>query len=237
MSLLNKKRSVLIATPAHSTVEVEYMASVIKAIRVLEHEQDAYNIDLQLLRGESLITRARCSIFSWFLETGQDDLLFIDADVVFEPEHVRAVLESGYDVCSIPYPKKETHWDELVGQTPATAWDAYRMAHGASVVMLDGYQGAIDSNGFAPAKYLSTGFMRISRDAALAMVAAYPELAYTAADGSTHYGVFNTMIADGQLLGEDYSFCKRWSDLGGGLYCQVAGGAPLWHRGAYADVF
>lgn len=226
--------SIMLATPAYGgNVEVEYMMAVIRSLRELDGQ---YSIDVQMLKGESLITRARCTMFSWFLESERDVLLFIDADVVFQPHHIQRLVDTPYDVAALSYPKKETYWNNLVGQTPRSAWDAYRMSHGATVVLPSDYQDRIGEDGFAPATYLSTGFMKITRSAALRMQEAYRDLDYLAADGSTHSGVFNTIITPEAMLGEDYSFCKRWTDIGGDLYCGITGD-PLWHRGAYSDVF
>lgn len=231
-----RKTSIMLATPAYGGVDPEYMMSVLRASRELS---DRYDIDVQLLKGESLITRARCTMFSWFLETEHDHLLFVDADIAFTPEHVVRLIESLYPVAALPYPKKETYWGNLVGAELKTPWDAYRLSHGAGVVLPDGYQNSIGPDGFTRATYLSTGFMRISRWAAERINAFYPDLRYLAADGAMHSGVFNTLITpEGQLLGEDYSFCQRWTDMGPGydVWCAITGD-PLWHIGTYANVF
>jgi len=62
------------------------------------------------------------------------------------------------------------------------------------------------------------------------MAEAYPALRYGgdhsmrtgAAQGATGYGFFETMIADGEALPEDYSFCKRWRDIGGEIWIDLA---------------
>jgi hypothetical protein len=51
------------------------------------------------------------------------------------------------------------------------------------------------------------------------MVRRYPELSYRAPGPSgeeTHYALFDCLIDEkGNYLPEDFSFCRRWTDMGG----------------------
>jgi hypothetical protein len=59
------------------------------------------------------------------------------------------------------------------------------------------------------------------------MAAHYPELQYrddfTGSGKGTVYAFFNTIVYNGNFLPEDYSFCKRWRDIGGEIWGDVAG--------------
>jgi hypothetical protein len=76
--------------------------------------------------------------------------------------------------------------------------------------------------------------MLINRRVIETMAQAYPALRYQSdhAVAAVHavepamardfrYAFFDTMIADGQSLPEDYSFCKRWRALGGEIWIDL----------------
>jgi len=79
-----------------------------------------HGIQLQLffLFNESLITRARNYCVDEFMRSGATHLMFIDADIGFNPQDVIALLamqseESEYDVIGGPYPKKCISWEKI----------------------------------------------------------------------------------------------------------------------------
>ena len=63
---------------------------------------------------ESLITRARNYLVDEFLRSGCTHLLFIDADINFNPQDVLALLALDRDVVGGPYPKKSINWNNIV---------------------------------------------------------------------------------------------------------------------------
>jgi N utilization substance protein B len=82
-------------------------------------------------------------------------------------------------------------------------------------------------NGLIKLHDAGTGFMMISREAILKMIKAYPELKYNNdvnianADLKDHfYALFDTMIdpIDRRYLSEDYTFCRRWQEIGGDVW-------------------
>jgi len=67
-----------------------------------------------LLGGDALITRARNTIVTQFLDTpAATHLLFIDADIGFSPEAALRLLRSGYPVVAGVYPAKTLNWAEI----------------------------------------------------------------------------------------------------------------------------
>lgn len=79
-----------------------------------------HGIQLQLffLFNESLITRARNYCVDEFMRSGATHLMFIDADIGFNPQDVIALLamqsdDSEYDVIGGPYPKKCISWEKI----------------------------------------------------------------------------------------------------------------------------
>lgn len=218
---------VLLATPAYGGQVTEvYFQSVLRLMAVA-HEA-GLQIDVLTIRNESLITRARNNIVATFLEGDWTDLLFVDADIEFDPEHVLRLLESEHDVVATPYAMKGLDWDKV-----ASAEKFHKEASVISVVNI--LEGGRMEHGFVQALDAGTGFMRIKRHVLEKMITMYPELTYTT-DGvgqsGTRWALFDTMLAHGRYLSEDYAFCRRWQQIGGEVWVDVDS-PSLGHQGSY----
>jgi len=221
---------IVLATPCYGGQVTEpYMQSV---LRLVFAGLDGIDIAVLTTTGESLITRARNAIVAQFMAGDGDALLFVDADIEFQPENVRRLVDSGHPVCATPYPMKAIDWDRVVAARPATVVQA-REAGVYSVVNAAGEPGP---DGFAPVLDAGTGFMLIHRRAIDLMCAAMPELAYQSDQigmpAGTQYALFDTSIDAGRYLSEDYTFCRRWQRLGGLVMADIQGPA-LHHHGHY----
>ena len=88
----------------------QYAGSILK----LQTEARKRNINIQLdtTENESLITRARNMSVARFLTTDCPYLLFIDADINFQPEAVLQAIDADEDVVVSPYPKKRIVWEQ-----------------------------------------------------------------------------------------------------------------------------
>jgi hypothetical protein len=71
----------------------------------------------------------------------------------------------------------------------------------------------------------ATGFMLIKRSVIEKMIKHYPETRYIpevyddpSHKGMPKYALFDTMIENGRYLSEDYTFCRRWQNMGGKVY-------------------
>jgi len=83
-------------------------------------------------------------------------------------------------------------------------------------------------NGFVKSRYAGTGFLMIRRSVLEAMIDRYPELRYThehkagdpLAGSRWRSALFNCMIdkLTGFYLSEDFSFCQRWTEMGGEIW-------------------
>jgi len=189
----------------------------------------AIDLSFCLLHNDALITRARNSVVAEFLNTpGATHLLFVDADIGFDPDQVFRLLTADKDVVGGAYPIKRYDWPRVardlsdgVPEAPASALDYV-------VEYLDPAH-IVPVNGFAPARYLGTGFLLIRREVFLTMAERCPELAYqrthaTVDDGLGNlYAFFDTAIdrEAGVYLSEDFVFCRRWLSLGGELWVDL----------------
>jgi hypothetical protein len=184
-----------------------------------------------MMGSDALITRARQNIVADFL-TSEDatHLIFIDADIGFEPEQVFRLMDFEADVTAAVYPIKSIDWQKvgalaMAGRTPLESAALSYMIQFADSEHIE------VKGGFARVSYAGTGFFLIRRHVLLAMIERYPELRY----GHDHKpndklggsqfrcALFNCMIDEdtGTYLSEDFSFCKRWSAMGGEIWADL----------------
>lgn len=218
---------VLLATPAYGGQVTEgYFQSVLKLMRVCY--EAGLQVDVLTIRNESLITRARNNIVATFMRGDWTHLLFVDSDIEFEPEHVLSLLESGHGVSATPYAMKGLDWEAV-----AAADSDHKAASSISVTNL--VKGGRMEHGFAEAIDAGTGFMCIKREVLEQMIKMYPELTYqtdSVGEEGTRWALFDTMLAHGRYLSEDYAFCRRWQQIGGEVWVDV-NSEPLGHQGSY----
>lgn len=236
---MSDPKIVFIATPCYGgMVTKEYMQSIIS----LMHAGAQNNIQfiLAMLGNDALITRSRNTLVSSFLnETPATHLLFIDADIGFEPEQVVALLASDKDVVGAMYPIKDYDWDQATRQTTQeeTLHEAALHYVGTPVPA----NKAEWDGQFVTALYIGTGMLLIKRHVIERMTEAYPELQYSGIHAfprverkqKPQYALFECLIdrENGLYLSEDYAFCERWRRMGGKLWLNTTG--KLTHTGAH----
>jgi hypothetical protein len=230
-----------IATPCYGGLVTDhFLMSLLNLTRVLA----GHGVDFDFRTvSDSLITRARNHMASEFL---RDDsfthLLFIDADLGFDPNAVPRYLAFAKDLVCGVYPLKRLDIGAVRASPaaePAVA-EASTYFYSSTVSLREDNQ---PEDGFLRAEYGATGFMLIARAVLERLAAAHPELRYggdhsvwsggagTNPGKDTRYAFFDTMIADGHYLPEDYSFCKRWRQIGGEIWIDLH--SRFSHVGSY----
>jgi hypothetical protein len=194
---------------------------------------------VHMLGSEALITRARQNVVAHFLgNEAATHLLFIDADIGFEPEQVFRLMDFGADVTAAVYPVKRLDWKKIAATASAKV-ENLRSSSLFYVVEFPDPSNVETRNDFAKVHYAGTGFLMLRRRMLLAMIERYPELRYayehSASDllaGSPwRYALFNCFVDEtGTYLSEDFSFCKRWTDMGGEIWIDLR--SRLTHVGA-----
>jgi hypothetical protein len=221
--------NLVIATPCFGgQISVLYAASLLKLQRAI---QSYSNLCLKFLfkEGDALITRARASLVSQFLDDPTaTHLLFIDADIGFEPDQVLRLVQCGAEVCAAIYPIKRIDWEKV-----RKAFEAARPNPAAAalnyVFEVENQDAVIASGDFVKVRYAGTGFLMLTRQALERMCIHYARLRYKrehSIDGSissdNRFALFEGMIAeDGTYLSEDFAFCKRWTDMGGEIWADL----------------
>lgn len=219
--------SLTIGTPCFGgQVSWLYAVSLLKLQKAFT--QRGWNINYLLQAGDALITRARQTIICHFLDIADaSHLLFIDSDIGFEPDQVFRLLDFGADVTAAVYPVKQINWEMMAAAVQAGRAPLESAAL-SYVVERDPSQELVVRSGFVKARYAGTGFLLIRRSVLAAMIEHYPELRYTHEHRSndpltgSHWrsALFNCMIDEktGFYLSEDFSFCRRWTDMGGEIW-------------------
>ena len=209
--------------------------------------QVGVGMKLQTMGNESLITRARNTITTLFLDD-QDyvgsHLLFIDADIGFVPENIERLIRADKDIACGIYPRKCIHWNQVIdavkNNPKITEEEVSYKALGYNLNFKDPHNIRL-IGGFCEVMEAATGMMLIKRDVFKKMQQAYPERKYKS-DQIVNGGRFKSdncydLFGVGKIdwdeeeryLSEDYYFSRLWSKIGGKIWADVA--APLVHQG------
>ena len=232
-----RKNKFFVATPCYGgQLNEPYFRSVIKLMTFFNHHQ--IPLAFGTIANESLVTRARNVLLAYFLNSDYTHLLFIDADIEFQTEDVLKLYAHDKDVVVGAYPKKGVAWEKI--KSALQEDDAKDKEYSNRDIAAMGSDYAINfqfvnkelkqiavENGLIKLHDAGTGFMMIKRDAILKMIKAYPEFKYNndvnIADAGMKdhfYAMFDTMIdpIDRRYLSEDYTFCRRWQEIGGDIW-------------------
>lgn len=222
-------RSVYIAVPSlGGRPDLAHQACMLAEMQSLQAA--GYRVTYKPLVGDSIIARTRNYFVADFLASGCDDLVMIDDDLTWEEGAVVRLLSHPCEVVGGVYPKRQDALEFPVRRLPGAPFD---MATGLMEVML-----------------LPTGFLRMTRECLEKMIAAYPDTRYHDRHHPEvdFHALFWIVLAPGldapvdglpEIWGEDFTFCKRWRDIGGKVYLDALLrfqhiGRKVW-SGCYAE--
>jgi len=230
----------IIATPCYGgQVTERYAQSMFNLVSTA----NKYGVALGYLTiaNESLITRGRNELVSSFMKnTTGTHLMFIDADIAFNPDDVIRMLLADVDIVAGAYPLKSLDWNAASGvatfnpnagpdETQAAAIQYVINVHKPDASLVGKQVDVQVVNGLLEVWDAGTGFMMIKREVIESMITAYPETKYYSDKDVTlpkevneRYALFDTMIDDDlRYLSEDYTFCRRWQNIGGKIHLEV----------------
>jgi hypothetical protein len=229
----------VVGTPCYGRQVTDlYAASLLKLLLACQRRD--VRLQVQMTGSDALITRARQNIVAQFLSIeAATHLLFIDADIGFEPEQVFRLMDFDAAITAAIYPIKRLDWDKIAASAQSGRAPLESAALSYMVEFHDPAQIAV-RDGFARVSYAGTGFLMVRREALLAMIERYPELRYAhdhkpndkLAGSPWRCALFNCMIDEqtGTYLSEDFSFCRRWTAMGGEIWADLE--SRLTHVGA-----
>ncbi|NDA78599.1 MAG: hypothetical protein EBY07_12570 [Actinobacteria bacterium] len=242
-----QKERIFVATPCYGGALTEpYFRSTVKLLTFCN--QHKIPLAFGTIANESLVTRARNVLVAYFLQSNFTKLLFIDADIEYQVEDVIKLCYHDRDIVVGAYPKKGVNWQRIktavVDRSEEEHSDKQIAAFGSDYainfkfVNREAKQIAIE-RGLIKLHDAGTGFMMIKRAAIDKMIAAYPELKYNndlnvgSELSDFFYALFDTMIdpKDRRYLSEDYTFCRRWQDMGGDIWLDPS--ISLNHYGSF----
>jgi hypothetical protein len=248
MSQLLLRPVIFIATPCFGgVVSQSYMLSV---IRLMSHAKSAeFDVTLSMLGYDALISRARSTLVAAFLDNPvTTHLLFVDADIGFEPQQVERLLRFDKDFTGALYPLKSIDWD-FIPQRCVEGGETIGQAALSYVGTFSPEAERKREGDFVTGIYVGGGFQMIRRSVLEKMIAAYPETHFTRVhslpmsgsrsemvQSSNLFALFDCIIDPdtGAYLSEDYSFCRRWRQIGGEIWIDIA--SKLTHTGPYEFV-
>ena len=247
-----RKKKLFVATPMYGGMNHGMFA---KAALDLQGLCSNYGVEIRFsfIFNESLITRARNYLVDEFLRAeGFTHMLFIDADIQFDPRDVIALLALDKDIVGGPYPKKSIKWNsikEAVKKHPDI--DPGDLEKLAGDYVFNPVPGTEKFSVVEPIEVLEigTGFMLIKREVFNQLEAAFPMIRYkpdhvgqTNFDGSRYiHAYFDTVIdtkdsitggGSDRYLSEDYMFCQMWRKIGGQIW--LCPWMKTHHIGTYA---
>ena len=191
-------QKVLLATPSYDCPAASYTFSIARSREALSKAgiQSAY----LLLQGHCHVDDSRNAIVRHFLESDCTDLVFLDADVDWEPQSLVQLCQRDCDIVGGVYPYRREGSLEM----------PVRLKEGAKS----------SEDGLLEVEGLPTGFMRIKRHVLEKMAAAAPK--YFDKINETAL-VFDrpTPGEDKTRWGGDIDFCNRWRAIGGKLFADL----------------
>ena len=173
---------------------------------------------VETMTNESLISRARNTLTAKFLNTeGSTHLMFIDADIGWEPWHLLVLLDAQKDVVGGLYPMKSLPVKWCVNGIPGKAEDP--------------------NSNLVEVTKTGTGFLLIKRDV-FEKLNAHPAVRHFNNDigldpklDKDMRTYFDTAVRENRYYSEDWMFCENWRDIGGKVWVDKR--VLLRHVGTY----
>ena len=239
---MSKKKHIFVATPMYGGQCFGFFTQSCLQLSNLCKANDV-DVSFSFLFNESLIQRARNLLAQHFLKSEATHMMFIDADIRFNPEQIFPMLEADKDIICGIYPKKEINWTTVKMAMDANVPnDQLKFHTGAFVVNLVDYKTEVTVPINEPVEIWNggTGFMLIKREVFENLVGKVPTYLNNVLDmtnkenGETINEFFATSIENETniLLSEDYYFCKKAREHG--MKVWAAPWVQLAHIGTYA---
>lgn len=175
--------------------------------------QNNVNFVIDTLANESNINRGRNTCAAKFLAGDATHLMFVDADIGWNPVDVVKLIQHNKDVVGGVYPQK-----------------SIPVKHVVNTIDNGEKEGDLVEVGT-----IGTGFMLIKRTVFNQMINAgaqkyTDDIGLSEAENNNQYDFYNcTIDSEGRYLSEDWSFCRQWRKLGGKIWADLS--IPLTHTG------
>tara|TARA_R110000824_G_scaffold374895_1_gene565566 strand:- start:9 stop:713 length:705 start_codon:yes stop_codon:yes gene_type:complete len=214
-----KKPSLYMAMPCYDMVKINTMISMVKLVAQLT--KAGIKMEVNTMKSP-YIAYARNILTARFVESQYDYLLFIDADVEFEPECPLRMLVAQKDIVCTPYRIKTNDPAQVKYTTTVKDMQNVPILPGGLVEILQG-----------PA-----GMMMIHRRVFEKLMKERPELEIKTQQHKDLFpknlkifSFWDCTFKDGIWTGDDIAFCNLARSVGFKLYANIE--SPLTHHGSY----
>lgn len=190
----------------------DYMMSILKLYDYIKRNN--ISATFYPIFWESLISRARNASAAEFLLEDHTHILFVDADISFDPDDVEKLIKTDKEVVCSPYPKKYIKPESIKNGKESVD---FAVAGKLKQVSENLYE--IDS--------VATGFLLIHRTVFEKLIEKFPSIEYmNDIDGyggkRKMWNFFNVGINHSTKTyeSEDWGFCNMWRSIGGKVYAR-----------------
>jgi len=220
----------LIATPAFGgLISTGYGKSAIQTKELML--KNDIGVSFYFIDNESLIQRGRNQCATFALKNKYDRIIFIDADISWEPEDIALLLKSNKMVVGGTYPTKcippYINFNPLMNDIDTyfpTQFDR-------SMESFKKYREVCaDANGEVEVMHVPTGFLQINVFV-LEKLSKVVEQYRSGLSNETRYDFFPVRVKNGILESEDWGFCSLCREHGIPVYLQTK--IVLAHTGTY----
>ncbi len=204
-------QSVYIAIPSlDGRIHIGTFMSVLQTVGDLNTIGISSNVESYV--GDSLITSTRNILLAKFLQTDCTDMLCVDSDISWPQGTAERILSHQTDFVAGLYRFK----NDVEGYPMQCLPDPDEKGLWA----IDPKTGQVAEDGLIEVAAVPMGFVRITRKAVQEMFDAYAAREYEPKDvpGLKARCLFDIPFENGQLVGEDYTFCHRYRAIGGKIY-------------------
>jgi len=184
-------QKVLIGTPCYDgKVDVWFANSLLNTIKMSYDK--GVDVHAVYTSYDSLVQRARNSLFKIAIQGNYDYLFFIDSDVEWEAEWFFRLLERPEPIVGAALIKKSENESYTIKLTEKKVnWS--------------------DDKALMEVESLGTGFMKISR---FALEKLWDLGEVYESQGVEERMIFDIKVENGDLISEDYVLCNKWKSLG-----------------------
>jgi len=246
----NETPCLYILTPCYGGVcYTSYTRSIMNTMEKLKQ----YNIDIhvEFCNSDSLVSRARNNLIAKAMSNPKTThIMFIDADITWNPDDIIKLLISNKDLCGGVYPLKKYNWGRLIESKSGekdtevlSKWiekkdrsifknmisDKEYIQHQMLSYNLNYVENkVVIKDNMTEVRHIATGFMMMKRNVIHRMANGFPYTKYTDDIGFLNgdendfaYALFDCGVENNHYLSEDWMFCERWRKLGGSIYVDV----------------
>jgi len=157
-----------------------------------------YVVDVKFIVGDCFLGRARDHLVQFAIDTAADILVWIDSDGYWTPADFLKIISSEHDYIGGLQRLKQFEPKVPVRLLPNSVADA------SGVMQIRG---------------IGFGMTKMSRKCFTTL---HEQGASYVSEGQPRRRIFETLLIDGDFVGEDFSTCDKWTALGGTVWADTS---------------